>query len=83
MYALGKQGRLAVLVVSLALWAMLRGYLFLFVALGTGYRMWKRDYPAEAKQGIAYYFIALVVANGFLNWYALNQAQLLFPHHPY
>jgi Zn-dependent protease len=80
MNALGRQGRLAVLVVSLALWAILHEYVFLFVALGTGYRIWKRDYPAEPKQGIAYYFIALVVANGFLSWYALTQARLLFGH---
>jgi len=80
MYALGKQGRWAVLFVSLTLWIILHEYLFLFVALGTGYRIWKRDFPAEAKQGIAYYFIALVVANGFLSWYCLNQARLVFRH---
>lgn len=81
MYALGRQGRLAVLAVSVALWAILHEYLFLFVALGTGYRIWKRDYPAEAKQGVAYYFIALIVANGFLSWYALTQARMSFGHH--
>ena len=67
------------LAVSLALWIILREYLFLFVALGAAYRIWKRDFPAEAKQGIAYYFIALIVANGFLSWYCLNQARLVFP----
>jgi Zn-dependent protease len=81
MYALGKQARWAVLLVSLALWIILREYVFLFVAIGTAYRIWKRDFPAEAKDGIAYYFIALVVANGFLSWYCLNQARLLFPRH--
>lgn len=81
MYALGRSARLAVLLVTVALWFMLREYVFLFVALGTGYRLWKRDYPAEPKEGIAYYFIALVIANGFLSWYALNQARLLFGHH--
>jgi len=83
MNALGKQGRWAVLAVSLALWIILHEYLFLFVALGTGYRIWKRDFPAEPKQGIAYYFIALIVANGFLSWYCLNQARLVFPHRAY
>lgn len=83
MYALGRQGRWAVLVVSLALWIVLHEYLFLFVALGTGYRIWKRDFPAEAKEGIAYYFIALIVANGFLSWYCMNQAHLVFPHRAY
>ena len=83
MYALGKQARWAVLVVALALWVILHEYLFLFVALGAGYRIWKRDFPPEAKQGIAYYFIALIVANGFLSWYCLNQARILFPRHGY
>lgn len=83
MYALGKQARFAVLLVSLAMFFVLHEYLFLFVALGTGYRIWRRDFPPEAKQGIAYYFITLIVANGFLNWYCLNQARLMFPHRGY
>lgn len=78
MNALGAQGRMAVLLVSLVLFFMLHEWVFLFVALGTAYRIWKRDFPAEPRQGIAYYFIGLVVANGFLSWYALNQARLLF-----
>ncbi len=78
MKALGAQGRLAVLVVSLVLWLMLHEYLFLFVAIATGYRLWKRDFPADPRQGIAYYFIALIIANGFLSWFALNQARTLF-----
>ncbi|MBV9759844.1 MAG: site-2 protease family protein [Acidobacteriaceae bacterium] len=80
MYALGKQARWAVLLVSVALGLVLREYVFLFVGLGAAYRIWKRDFPAEPKEGIAYYFIALIVANGFLSWYCLNQARLLFPH---
>jgi Zn-dependent protease len=79
MNAMGMQGRLALLVMSLVMWYMLHENLFLFVALGTGYRMWKRDVPAQPNQGIAYYFIALAVANGFLSWFSLNRAQLLFP----
>lgn len=76
--ALGFQGRVAVVLVSVVLFFMLSEYVFLFVAIGTAYRIWKRDFPAEARQGIAYYFIALVVANGFLSWFALNQARTLF-----
>lgn len=87
MYALGKQARWAVLFVSLALWIILHEYRllwpFLAVALGAGYRIWRRDFPPEAKQGIAYYFIALIGANGFLSWYCLNQARLIFPHRAY
>jgi len=78
MTALGAQGRLAVLLVCLVLFVMLHDWLFVFVALGTGYRLWKRDFPAEPRQGMAYYFIALIVANGFLSWYCLNQARDLF-----
>ncbi len=78
MKALGMQGRLAVLLVSVVLWLMLHEYLFLFVAIGAGYRIWKRDFPAEPRQGIAYYFISLVMANGFLSWFALDQARTIF-----
>jgi len=78
MSALAAQGRLAVLLVSLVLFFMLNEYLFLFVALGAAWRLYKRDFPAEAKQLIAYYFIALVLGNGFLSWFALNQARTLF-----
>lgn len=80
MNALGAQGRLAVLLVSMTLFFMLSEYLFLFIAIATAYRIWKRDFPAEPKQGIAYYFIALIVGNGFLSWFALNQAKTLFGH---
>jgi Zn-dependent protease len=78
--AIGMQGRLALLVVSLVMWYMLGEKLFLGVALGTGYRIWRRDVPAQPNQGIAYYFIGLAVANGFLSWFCLNRAQLGVPH---
>lgn len=78
MAALGAQGRLAVLLVSVVLFFALNEYLFLFIAIGTAYRLYKRDFPADPRQGIAYYFIALIVANGFLSWFALNQAHTLF-----
>lgn len=78
MTALGAQGRMAVLLVSLVLFFMLREWVFLFVAVGTGYRLWKRDFPAEPRQGIGYYFIGLILANGFLSWYCMNQARVLF-----
>jgi Zn-dependent protease len=78
MTALGAQGRWAVLLVSAVLFFTLSEYLFLFVAIATAYRLYKRDFPPEPKQGIAYYFIALIVGNGFLSWFALNQARTLF-----
>ncbi len=79
MNALGKQERLMIAVVSLILWFLMRDqYLFLIVGLATGYRLWKRDFPAEPRQGIGYYFIALVIVNGLLSWFCLNQGRSLF-----
>jgi Zn-dependent protease/RNA polymerase subunit RPABC4/transcription elongation factor Spt4 len=70
MNALGKQERLAVLVVSLALFALVHYPLFVFVAIGTGYRLWRADYPAEPRRRIGIYFVALVIVNGMLAWWA-------------
>ena len=83
MTALGRQGRFAVLLIAVTCWFFLHETVFLFVAAGTGYRIWKRDFPAEARQGIAYYFIFVMLANGLLNWYCLNQARNLFPARGY
>lgn len=76
MNALGRQERLMVLVVSAVLWFLFRDeWLFLGVAAGTAYRLfWRRDFPVQSRPGIGYYFIVLVVANGLLSWYCLNQA---------
>ena len=78
MNALGKQQRLAVVVICTALALILHEFAFLFVAIGAGYRIWKRDFPAEPKQGVAYAFIAIAIANGFLSWFCMNQGRLLF-----
>ncbi len=78
MTALGRQHRLAILAVCLTLAFLLHEWAFGFVAIGTGYRIWKRDFPAESRQAIAYFYAALVVLNGFLSWFCLNQARLLF-----
>lgn len=78
MSALDAQGRLAVLLVSVVLFFILHQPLLLFVAAATGYRLWRRDFPPEASQRIALYFVGLVVANGFLDWFAANQVRELF-----
>ncbi len=78
MNAMGQQHRMALLAVCVALAFVLHEWAFLFVAVGTGYRIWKRDVPEVPRQGIAYAFVALVVANGFLSWYCTNQARILF-----
>ncbi len=76
--ALGAQHRLALCVICIALAFVLHEWAFAFVGAGAAYRLWKRDFPAEPRQGIAYAFVALAVANGFLSWFCLNQARTLF-----
>ena len=78
MNVMSKQHRLAVLVVCLALAFLMHESAFFFVALGTGYRVWKRDFPAEPRSAIAYAYVAVAIANGFLSWFCLNQARLVF-----
>jgi len=70
-HALGKQQRLALLVVSVALLFLLRDFLFLGVAAGAAWQMWRKEYPPEPRQRIGLFFIALVIANGFLSWFAM------------
>jgi Zn-dependent protease len=82
MSALGAQGRWAVLLVSVVLFFTLKEFLFLALAVCVAYRLWKRDFPAVPQQAIGYYFIAMVIGNGFLSWYALNQARTVF-HRPF
>jgi Zn-dependent protease len=79
MNAVGKQERIAITAVSVALFAILKDILFLAVAAATLYRLWKRDFPAQSKQGIAYYYIALIAANGFLSWFCINEMRRMFP----
>jgi Zn-dependent protease len=80
MNALGSQGRMAILLVSIVMFFVLNEFLFVFIAIATGYRLFRRDFPAEPKQGIAYAFVGLILGNGFLSWFALNQARALFAH---
>ncbi len=81
MSALGAQARWAVLLVSVVLFFTLKEMLFILVAIGVAYRLWKRDFPAQAREAIGYYFIAMVIGNGFLSWFALNKARMLFLLH--
>lgn len=76
--ALGRQERLAVLIVSLALWFFLSEFMFLFIALGAGYRvLLKKDFPEQSSHSTAYYFIGLMVALGLFDWWVLIQASAL------
>jgi len=75
--ALGRQQRLMILVTCLALAFILHEWAFGFVALGAGYRIWKRDFSLEPRQGIAFAYIAIAAANGLLSWYCFNMTRLL------
>ena len=75
--ALGRQERLAVVVVSLALWFFLSEMLFLFIAIGAGYRVFKKDFPAQSSQSAAYYFLGLLISLGLLAWWTRLQAGVL------
>jgi Zn-dependent protease len=76
--ALGRQERMAVLIVSVALWFFLSEFMFLFIALGAGYRIFlKRDFPQQSSHSTAYYFIGLMVALGVFDWWILIQATAL------
>lgn len=78
MSALDKQSRWAVLAVSIVMFFIVSEYLFLFIALATGYRIYKRDFAPVARHRIALAFIGLLLTNGFLSWFAMNQARLIF-----
>lgn len=78
MTGLDKQARWAVLAVSVAMFFIVSEYLFLFIALATAYRIYQRDFATQPRQRIALAFIALLLGNGFLSWFAMNQAKLVF-----
>jgi Zn-dependent protease len=78
MNALGAQGRAAILLVSIAMFFTVHEFLFVLIAIAAGYRLFRRDFPVEPKQSIAYAYIALILGNGFLSWFALNQVRTLF-----
>lgn len=68
MNALGRQERLTVIAASLVLWAVLSETLFLFIAIGAGYRLFKRDFPPLPSQSTGNYFVGLLIALGLLSW---------------
>jgi Zn-dependent protease len=78
MNALGFQERVAVIGVNVAMFALLRDWMFLIVAAGAAYRLWRRDFPAQPSRAIGVYFVGLVLSNGFLSWFSLEQARQLY-----
>lgn len=77
-YAVGRQERIAVLIVSLALFFFLNEFVFLFIALGAGYRILRKDFPTQGDQFIAYYFIALLITLGLFDWWITSTASSVF-----
>ncbi len=75
MTPLGRQHRLAVLITSLAMLFITSEFMFLFIALGTGYRtFFSRDFPEKGSDSTAYYYISLLVVLGLLSWYGVHSA---------
>lgn len=75
MTPLSRQHRLAVLITSLAMLFITSEFMFLFIALGTGYRtFFSRDYPQKPSESTAYYYISLLVVLGLLSWYGVRSA---------
>jgi Zn-dependent protease len=68
MTALGRQERFTVIVACLVLWFLFQEAMFLFVAIGAGYRIFKRDFPELPSQSTASYFIGLLIALGLVSW---------------
>ncbi len=81
MSGIGRQERMAVVVVSLVMWFLLGEVLYLPIAAAAGYRIWKKDFPAESNQALGFYFVGLIMACGFLSWFSLLQARQVFPPH--
>jgi Zn-dependent protease len=73
MKPLGRQHRVAVLITALSMLFITREFMFLFVGLGTGYRLFfLRDFPEKPSDSTAYYFIFLMIALGLLSWFGAS-----------
>jgi Zn-dependent protease len=59
--ALTRKQRGMALGVVVAMWALTQEGMLLFIALGAGYRLFTRDYPAEEDNGALTQYIGLIV----------------------
>jgi hypothetical protein len=64
--ALSKVERLVLVTASLLLWLVMRENVFFLVALGAGWRLFTKDLPAHSSPRTTFYFVAVLVALGFL-----------------
>jgi Zn-dependent protease len=81
MTPLSRQERMAVLVVAVAMLVITGEFVSLFIALGTAFRLYKRDFPQQPNQQTAYYFIGLMVLLGFLSWFSAYSAEAMRAAH--
>jgi Zn-dependent protease len=59
--ALTRKQRGMALGVTVAMWALTQESMLLFIALGAGYRLFTRDYPAEEDNGVLTQYLGLIV----------------------
>jgi Zn-dependent protease len=78
--AVGARHRVIITAVCVILGLIIHEWTFLIVAAGVAYRLWRRDFPAQSKPGIAPAFLGLAIANGLLDWFCTNQVRFLFSH---
>ncbi len=77
MTPLSRQERIAVIAVALAMLLITGEYVFLFIAIGAGYRIYRRDFPQQPNQLTAYYFIGLMTLLGLLSWFSAYSAEAM------
>jgi Zn-dependent protease len=66
--ALGKIERWLIAVASLVLWYVLGEKVFIFVALGAGFRSFMKDTPPNPSRGILVYYLAVLTGLGLVMW---------------
>lgn len=76
--AIGRQERIAIAVVSLALAFLLHSWLPGLVGAATLYRVFSRDFPTQTRHRVAYAYIGLVLATSFLTWFCVQEKQARF-----
>ena len=72
--AMDKQERVWLLTSCVALGLLLDQKVFFLVALGAGYRLFTRDFPAEPSWMTTAYYISVLVALGLVMWCLPGQA---------
>ena len=72
--AMGQMERMGLLAAVLAMWLYTSEGIFIFVAAGTGWRLFTKDKPAKDDWSTWFYFVAVLVALGLTLHYVPNVA---------